>query len=83
METTLLRNSNSSTSFGVAGNLMEVGLKIIGVLQNNFQYTSEVSNFECIRDEESLTKMSMFISEKSLKEDWENENDEYWESYLK
>jgi len=30
-----------------------------------------------------LTKMAMAYSEQSLKEDWDNEDDAYWQSYLK
>jgi hypothetical protein len=29
-----------------------------------------------------LTKISMTLSESALAEDWDNENDEYWASYL-
>lgn len=34
-------------------------------------------------DERELTFFAMSISEKSLEKVWENEDDAYWESYLK
>ena len=38
---------------------------------------------EIASQESELTKICMSYSEQSLKEDWENEDDAYWESYLK
>lgn len=38
--------------------------------------------FESLNEEE-LTKMCMQVSNMSLLEDWENEDDTHWESFLK
>ena len=46
----------------------------------NNVYTSTVDKFESLGEQE-LTKMAMAISEGSLKEDCENEDDSHWASY--
>ena len=51
-------------------------------------YYSATSEFErpaksVSLSEEELTNMCMSLSESSLAKEWENEDDEYWESFLK
>lgn len=46
-----------------------------------FQYTKhEPEAYECLKDNE-LTKMCMAVSERSLAEGWENEDDSHWASF--
>jgi hypothetical protein len=42
-------------------------------------YSSE--NFEADFSNNDLTKLSLALSESSFSELWENEDDEYWDSY--
>ena len=53
------------------------------VFLDSFQYTCETKTEFAFLDEDSLTKMGMSISEKSLAKDWENERDEHWLSFIK
>lgn len=46
----------------------------------NFEYTNNTFPINYLEDI-FLTKISMHLSEKSLKEDWENEDDERWNSF--
>jgi hypothetical protein len=48
---------------------------------SNFQYTTSQTNSIGSLSDAKLTKMCMAISETSLIEDWENENDSHWESF--
>ncbi len=63
-------------------------LNLIGSLLtgwHNYNGTAEVlpEPFITPLKEKGLTNLCMQISEKSLAKVWENEDDEYWESYLK
>jgi hypothetical protein len=46
---------------------------------SNFQYTSQKTSANL--SEAELTRMCMSISEISLTEDWENEDDAHWASF--
>jgi hypothetical protein len=37
---------------------------------------------KALTSDEELTLMCMHVSEQSLKDGWENEDDAYWESFL-
>jgi hypothetical protein len=53
----------------------------------NFNYTTNITSISSIpkalTSDEELTLMCMHVSEQSLKDGWENEDDAYWESFLK
>ena len=48
---------------------------------SNFQYTTNQTNAIGSLSDAKLTKMCMAISESSLIEDWENEDDSHWASF--
>lgn len=50
---------------------------------NSFQYTCEHKEEYSFVEDDDLTSMCMSISEKSLSEDWDNEDDERWQRFLK
>ncbi|MBS1605307.1 MAG: hypothetical protein JST42_21765 [Bacteroidetes bacterium] len=52
------------------------------LVKDNFQYTSEEVYPEFFEDAD-LGKVSMHMSEQSLKEGWENEDDDHWAKFLK
>lgn len=58
-------------------------VRVIESLMQNFEYTSHpvLSSPLSISDDE-LTTYCMQISERSLNEDWENEDDERWNTFL-
>ena len=48
---------------------------------DSFQYTKQESEaYQCLGESE-LTMMCMTVSEKSLAEDWEKEDDVHWASF--
>ncbi|MDZ4808393.1 MAG: hypothetical protein SGI96_08980 [Bacteroidota bacterium] len=63
-------------------------LSVISSLFHNRGYTGTheieqpINNIASLKEGE-LTNFCMLISEKSLAKVWDNEDDEYWASYLK
>jgi hypothetical protein len=91
MPNTLIQNKDLITAkTGYTGDVYILGnvLTCFVLSDNHFGYTAEVhtiqeqTEYEFI-PENRLTKMSMAIAESSLKEDWDNEDDAHWESFLK
>ncbi len=84
MQTLTVNNKNTyagtDIDFNKSGNTF---LNFIYFFQNfGYTYTSESikTEYSTLSDDE-LTMFCMNVSEKSLKEGWENEDDERWNSF--
>ena len=81
----LLRNKSEYSTVHLHNTRNEVyfgHIQVIGFVFDNFEYTVEENKFDPLA-EADLTAMCMAVSESSLKEGWDSEDDAYWESYLK
>lgn len=73
-------NIPTAPSFKIA---MMVAVTVYGgysVASNTYQYCSETEQYQSL-SESDLSKMSMSFSELSLKEDWDNEDDDHWANF--
>lgn len=59
---------------------------ILLTLKDNFNYSSEtfsVPSDSMLSEDQLFTKFCMDAASDSFKEDWENEDDDHWNSFLK
>lgn len=73
----LIQNNTISTEYAV-GQLMSL------ILPNNFEYIDAIKQSKTAKlvNPVNDTDFCMKMAESSLSEEWENEDDAYWESFI-
>ena len=65
-----------------ASSSIEIRVSFIDFFESIIKTRSDLSDIHESVSDDGLNLLCLSYSENSLKEEWDNENDSYWESYL-